>query len=177
MRGPSLGVAALLVGLCAVPRGARAEEPAEAVAVEPKRAAALSWVRLPGAEDCIDGTTLARRVEEKLGRPAFPAPREATLLVEGRAEKFDEAWALIRFERFEQVAELGFVEAFDELLQALDLRGLDGVGGGGQEFRIELAFLVPEGQGLGFGPIGLRERRLVFDFQHQPSSEGGLPAF
>ena len=69
------------------------------------------------------------------------------------------------------------MEVFDELLQALDLRGLDGIGGGGEEFRIELAFLVPEGRGFGFRPIGLRKRRLVFDFQHEPSSEGGLPAF
>jgi len=51
------------------------------------------------------------------------------------------------------------------------------LGGSGQELRIELAFLIPEGQGFGFRPIGIRKRRLVFDFQHQPSSEGGLPAF
>ena len=94
-----------------------------------------------------------------------------------RAEKLDQARALIGLEGFEEVAEFGFVEVFDELLQALDLRGLDGIGGGGEEFRIELAFLVPEGRGFGFRPIGRRKRRLVFDFQHQPSSEGGLPAF
>ena len=72
-----------------------------------------------------------------------------------RAEKLDQAGAVLGLEGFEQVAQLGFVEVLDELLQALGVRGLDGIGGGGQEFRIELAFLVPEGRGAGFGPSGV----------------------
>jgi len=57
------------------------------VRAEDKRAAALNWVRLAGAESCIDATSLARRIEERLARPVFPAPAQATLIVEGRAEK------------------------------------------------------------------------------------------
>jgi len=54
---------------------------------EEKRAAALNWVRAKGAETCIDAPRLAQRVEERLARPVFPAPAQASLIVEGRAEK------------------------------------------------------------------------------------------
>jgi hypothetical protein len=73
---------------------------------------------------------------------------------------------MLRLQGLQEVAQVGFVEILDQGLQALGFRGLDGVGGGGQEFRVELPFLVPEGQGL--GPIGFWKRRLVFDFQHEP---------
>ncbi len=62
---------------------------------EDKRAAALNWVRLPGAETCIDATNLARRVEERLARPVFPAPAQATLIVEGRVEKSATGFAAV----------------------------------------------------------------------------------
>jgi hypothetical protein len=97
--------------------------------------------------------------------------------VEGGAEKLDEAMAVLGLQGLEKIAEFGFVEVFDEDLQALGFGCLDGIGGGGQEFRIELAFLVPERRGCGFGPIGVRKQRLVFDFLHGPSSEGELLAF
>lgn len=44
----------------------------------------LQWVRLPGAESCADGATLARLVEQRLGRAAFVAPSRAERTLEGR---------------------------------------------------------------------------------------------
>lgn len=49
-------------------------------------------MRLDGAESCVSGPELARRVEARLGRPVFGAPGEAALLVEGRAERTAEGW-------------------------------------------------------------------------------------
>lgn len=60
---------------------------------EGKQAAALNWVRSAGAEECIDAPTLARRVEERLGRSVFPAPAQAALIVEGSAEKTEQGFA------------------------------------------------------------------------------------
>lgn len=47
----------------------------------------LSWVRLPGAELCIDARALAEAVEHRLGRPALAAPSRADRTIEGRIEK------------------------------------------------------------------------------------------
>ncbi|MEZ4411073.1 MAG: hypothetical protein R3A52_32020 [Polyangiales bacterium] len=44
---------------------------------------ALHWVRLPGAESCADGATLARLVDERLGRPTFSGPARAERFIEG----------------------------------------------------------------------------------------------
>jgi hypothetical protein len=52
-----------------------------------KPAAALHWVRLPGAEDCSGGDALSRAVEAKLRRAVFPAPRNASVLIEGHVER------------------------------------------------------------------------------------------
>ncbi len=54
--------------------------------------ATLHWVREAGAQDCIDGRELARRVESKLRRPVFDAPRDAELLVEGTAQRKGEGY-------------------------------------------------------------------------------------
>ncbi len=54
-----------------------------------QRAAALNWVRLEGAEDCVDGASLSRSIEERLGHTVFPEPSRATLVVEGIADKSD----------------------------------------------------------------------------------------
>lgn len=75
---------AVVVALGSWPQRAHAED---------KQAAALNWVRLTGAEACIDASTLARRVEERLSRAVFPAPAQARLIVEGRAEKTPEGFA------------------------------------------------------------------------------------
>lgn len=62
-----------------------------------KRAAALNWVRMPGAESCVDGVTLAASVEQRLGGRVFFAPAEATLVVEGHAERTQQGYrALLR---------------------------------------------------------------------------------
>lgn len=45
--------------------------------------AGLHWVRLAGAEACADGSTLARAVEARAGRPVFASPSQATLSIEG----------------------------------------------------------------------------------------------
>lgn len=50
------------------------------------RPAALSWVRLPGAEACADGPTLARAVNARLGRSALVPLADAEVVVEGRIE-------------------------------------------------------------------------------------------
>jgi hypothetical protein len=61
---------------------------ASAQSAEPsKRAAALHWVRMPGAEDCSGGDVISRAVEAKLRREVFPAPRDASVLIEGRVER------------------------------------------------------------------------------------------
>jgi hypothetical protein len=48
----------------------------------PPRTSSLAWVRLPGAEACIDMRSLAQAVELRLGRPAFVAPTRGDLAIE-----------------------------------------------------------------------------------------------
>ena len=64
---------------------------------------------------------------------------------------------MLGLERLEQVAEIGLVEILHEPLQEFGIRGFDGIGGGGQELRIEFAFLVPEGRSDRFRPFGRSE--------------------
>jgi hypothetical protein len=59
--------------------------PARAEPAKPK-AAALSWIRLPGAERCPDLRTLAAQVEARLQRSAFVPPSQAQLVIEASAE-------------------------------------------------------------------------------------------
>jgi hypothetical protein len=47
----------------------------------------LSWVQLPGAEECGGAPAIARAVEQRLGRPAFVSPAQAEFSIEGRAER------------------------------------------------------------------------------------------
>jgi hypothetical protein len=54
--------------------------------------ATLQWVREASAADCVDGRELARRVEAKLQKQVFGAPRSATLLVEGHAQRTAEGF-------------------------------------------------------------------------------------
>ncbi len=71
-----------LVGLGAsVIVGAVATADAEGL---PARTSALAWVRLPGAETCIDMRNLAGAVERRLRRPAFVPPTAGDLAIEGR---------------------------------------------------------------------------------------------
>lgn len=53
------------------------------------RTAALSWVRLPGAEACPSTQDVARAVEERLARSVFVSAADAELTVEGRIERVD----------------------------------------------------------------------------------------
>ena len=62
--------------------GARAQDKGQGT----RRAAALHWVRLPGAEKCSGGDALSQAVEAKLRREVFPAPRNASVLIEGHVE-------------------------------------------------------------------------------------------
>jgi hypothetical protein len=66
--------------------GARAEEPV---------AAALHFVRLPGTEDCVDGRTLAQRVDQELGRPVFTSPGSAGIFIEAAASRNDAGYAVV----------------------------------------------------------------------------------
>ena len=65
-----------------------------AVAAAP-RPAALSWVRLDGAEACMTAPALAAAVEARLGRAVFASPAEAELTVEGRAERVGAGWRAV----------------------------------------------------------------------------------
>lgn len=52
--------------------------------VPPPRTSSLAWVRLPGAEACIDMRSLAEAVELRLGRPAFVTPTRGDLAIEAQ---------------------------------------------------------------------------------------------
>ena len=54
------------------------------------RTSDLSFVRLPGAEDCIASRELAAAVEERLGRSVFVSAARADVTVEGRVERVDD---------------------------------------------------------------------------------------
>lgn len=50
------------------------------------RTSSLAWVRMPGAEACIDARTLAQAVERRLGRAAFVPPTRGDVVIEARIE-------------------------------------------------------------------------------------------
>ena len=52
--------------------------------------ASLSWVRLPGSEQCIPTQALARSVEEILQKRVFVSPSIAGLTIEGRVEPLEQ---------------------------------------------------------------------------------------
>ncbi|WP_437307147.1 hypothetical protein [Sorangium sp. So ce388] len=51
------------------------------------RTSSLAWVRMPGAEACVDARTLALAVERRLGRVAFVPPTLGEMAIEGRIER------------------------------------------------------------------------------------------
>jgi hypothetical protein len=53
----------------------------------PGRTSSLAWVRMPGAESCIDGRALSQAVERRLGRVAFVAPSRGEVAIEARIER------------------------------------------------------------------------------------------
>ncbi|WP_433926450.1 hypothetical protein AB3662_26375 [Sorangium cellulosum] len=55
------------------------------------RTSSLAWVRMPGAEACVDARTLALAVERRLGRVAFVPPTLGEVAIEGRIERSQEA--------------------------------------------------------------------------------------
>lgn len=75
-RAGTLATAAAAIVTIAAPL--RAEEP---------RTSSLSWLRMPGAEECVTTQALARAVEERLGRAAFVSAAQADLSVEGSIAK------------------------------------------------------------------------------------------
>jgi hypothetical protein len=62
---------------------------------EPRVALSLNWIRLPGAEDCIDAAELARTVEQQLGRSVFVSPTAATRVIEGWTEPARPGWRVV----------------------------------------------------------------------------------
>lgn len=50
------------------------------------RTSSLAWVRMPGAEACIDARTLSQAVERRLGRAAFVPPTRGDVAIEARVE-------------------------------------------------------------------------------------------
>ncbi len=75
------GPASIVVAL-AVTTTARAQTP-DPVTV------ALDWRRAPGAESCVDRTTIEREVEARLGRHAFVARDRADVVVDARLSPLD----------------------------------------------------------------------------------------
>lgn len=75
-----LGFVALLavIAVMFTALGSRADE---------SRTSSLSWLRMPGADSCVATQSLARAVEERLGRPVFVSASAADVSVEGRIEK------------------------------------------------------------------------------------------
>jgi hypothetical protein len=61
-------------------------------AEEVRVALSLNWMRLPGAESCIDAGELARSVERHLGRPVFVSPAVATRIIEAWVEPLGPGW-------------------------------------------------------------------------------------
>ncbi|HMI91022.1 MAG TPA: hypothetical protein VK509_06640, partial [Polyangiales bacterium] len=61
-------------------------------AADAPAAPALSWTRAPGAESCIAGPELAKRVEAQLGREILVALPQAQLNVEGSVELADRGY-------------------------------------------------------------------------------------
>jgi len=53
--------------------------------------ASLSWVRLPGAEDCVSAPELAAMVEQRIGRRVLQAPSRAAISIEGRVARDGES--------------------------------------------------------------------------------------
>ena len=67
----------------------------DARAEEPRVALALNWIRLPGAENCIDPAELARTVEQQMGRSVFVSPTAATRVIEGWSEPTNPGWRAV----------------------------------------------------------------------------------
>jgi len=59
------------------------------------RAAALSWVRGAGAEDCPSGATISAEVERVLGGPRLTSLSQADLVIEGRVAKTDDGFETV----------------------------------------------------------------------------------
>lgn len=103
-----LAGAALLVA-----RPAAAEEP---------RVAALSWIRMPGAEACATPPDVAQAVEQRLERRVFVSPTDAELWVEGRVEHTETGWQAVIGMMDADGAEIGTrtIEVDDPDCRALD---------------------------------------------------------
>ena len=60
--------------------------------IESRVALSLNWMRLSGAESCIDAGQLARNVERHLGRSVFASPATASRNIEGWIEPARPGW-------------------------------------------------------------------------------------
>ena len=82
--------------------------------------------------------------------------------VEVDAEQFDQTRALIGIERFEQRAEIGFVQVADQNAQLRHVDGLDGARGLGDEIGADRAILVAQRRLFGYlvGHAGPRQQAL-----------------
>ena len=82
--------------------------------------------------------------------------------IEVDAEQFDQAWALVGVERFEQRAEIGFMQVADQDAQLRHVDGLDGARGLGDEIGTEGAILVAQRRLFGdlVGHAGPRRQAL-----------------
>jgi hypothetical protein len=74
-----------------------ASAPARAQSADGTRAggltSSLSWVRLPGAEECVTARALAESVERRLHRPVFVSSARGELAIEGRVERSPRGWS------------------------------------------------------------------------------------
>ena len=63
------------------------------------------WSRLPGAETCLDGGSLGRRIKKRLGRDPFGHP--AALVIEGVVDRRPDGWRVRLFARAADGTSLG----------------------------------------------------------------------
>jgi hypothetical protein len=82
----------------------------------------LSWVELPGAEACGGATSIAKAVEQRLGRVALVSPAQADLSIEGRAERVGSRLRAVLVLRDGSGVQLGSREIESEAVDCSELR-------------------------------------------------------
>jgi hypothetical protein len=86
------------------------------------RTSSLSWVELPGAEACGGATSVAKAVEQRLGRAALVSPAQADLSIEGRAERVGSRLRAVLVLRDGTGVQLGSREIESEAADCSELR-------------------------------------------------------
>jgi hypothetical protein len=86
------------------------------------RTSSLSWVELSGAEACGGATSIAKAVEQRLGRAALVSPAQADLSIEGHAERVGSRLRAVLVLRDGTGVQLGSREIESEAVDCSELR-------------------------------------------------------